>query len=176
MKKILCAIGCATCIAACSNGSMQKNSNSSNLKKISFADTELSIPSELILRPSAELNEHQVIDNDLNKNDLDKPEEYRIELTAISKHCSPVITGTSKSIVTSNTNGQTSWGKIDFWNHGMDYEPGTEPVCRPAGGPSGTGYALCSEKDGKTVVICISQMTDNPKLAEDIFKTFRWTK
>lgn len=48
------------------------------------------------------------------------------------------------------------------------------PLCRPTG--SGVAYSLCSEKDGKTVVICISQMTDNPQLAEDIFKTFRWTK
>jgi hypothetical protein len=37
-------------------------------------------------------------------------------------------------------------------------------------------YALCSEKDGKTVVICISQMQDDPKLAQEIFETFRWVE
>jgi hypothetical protein len=37
-------------------------------------------------------------------------------------------------------------------------------------------YALCSEKDGKTVVICISQMTDNREQAKEIFETFRWTQ
>lgn len=36
-------------------------------------------------------------------------------------------------------------------------------------------YGFCSEKDGKTVVICISQMTDDPDLAKQIFETFRWT-
>jgi len=39
-----------------------------------------------------------------------------------------------------------------------------------------SAYALCSEKDGKRVVVCIQQMTDNPKLAEEIFSTFRWAK
>lgn len=37
-----------------------------------------------------------------------------------------------------------------------------------------SAYALCSERDGKTVVICLSQMTDDPKMAEEIFSTFRW--
>lgn len=39
-----------------------------------------------------------------------------------------------------------------------------------------SAYALCSEKNGKTVVICISQVTDDPDLAEQIFETFRWTE
>jgi len=37
-------------------------------------------------------------------------------------------------------------------------------------------YALCSEKDGKRVVVCIQQIKDDPKLAEEIFSTFRWTE
>ncbi len=37
-----------------------------------------------------------------------------------------------------------------------------------------SAYAFCSQKNGKTVLICISQMTDNPGLAEEIFRTFRW--
>jgi hypothetical protein len=39
-----------------------------------------------------------------------------------------------------------------------------------------SAYAMCSEKDGKTVVICISQMKDDPEMAKQIFETFRWTK
>ncbi len=39
-----------------------------------------------------------------------------------------------------------------------------------------SAYALCSEKDGKTVVICVSQVTDDPDLARSIFETFRWTE
>jgi hypothetical protein len=39
-----------------------------------------------------------------------------------------------------------------------------------------SAYALCSEHNGKTVVICLSQATDDPKMAEEIFSTFRWTE
>jgi hypothetical protein len=38
-----------------------------------------------------------------------------------------------------------------------------------------SAYALCSEKNGKTIVICVSQVTDNPDFAKQIFETFRWT-
>lgn len=99
-----------------------------------------------------------------------------IKIVDFNDSCSPSVTGASSGATLEKANGKAEWGRVDFWDHGMDYEPGTEPLCRAAGGPTGTGYALCSEKDGKTVVICISQMSDNPKLAEDIFKTFRWTK
>lgn len=64
-------------------------------------------------------------------------------------------------------------GKIDFFEkYGHDYEPTREPYCRPY--ESGAGYSLCSQHNGKTVLICISQRVDNPALAEEIFKTFRW--
>lgn len=36
------------------------------------------------------------------------------------------------------------------------------------------GYALCSQRGDKTVVICLQQMKDDPKQAEEIFSTFRW--
>lgn len=39
-----------------------------------------------------------------------------------------------------------------------------------------SAYALCSEREGKRVVVCVQQMTDNPKLAEEIFSTFHWTE
>jgi hypothetical protein len=39
-----------------------------------------------------------------------------------------------------------------------------------------SGYGFCAEKDDKRVVVCIEQITDNPKLAEEIFSTFRWTE
>jgi hypothetical protein len=51
----------------------------------------------------------------------------------------------------------------------------SQPICRPGSG-NGSAYALCSEKDGKTVLICISQVTDNPDLAKQIFETFRWLR
>lgn len=69
------------------------------------------------------------------------------------------------------------WGKVDFFEiYGMDYELNKEPLCHPKSGKDGAAYALCSEKDGKTVLICVSQVTDNPELARQIFETFRWTE
>lgn len=37
-------------------------------------------------------------------------------------------------------------------------------------------YAFCSEQGEKIVAICLSQITDDPEMAEEIFKTFRWVK
>lgn len=80
------------------------------------------------------------------------------------------------------------WGKVDYWdtgvNEGVDTIPST--LCSPPRLWSEewyirepgqfAAYALCSEKDGKRVVVCVQQMTDNPELAEEIFSTFRWTE
>jgi hypothetical protein len=37
-------------------------------------------------------------------------------------------------------------------------------------------YLLCSEHDGKTVVVEINQVTPDPEMAEKIFSTFKWTE
>ncbi len=55
----------------------------------------------------------------------------------------------------------------------MDFPREYTDICGPYT-VNHTMYAFCSQKDSKTVVICFSQMTDNPELAEEIFKTFRW--
>jgi len=114
-----------------------------------------------------------------------KPGNYPIyQLNAVGDYdvtildslsCSPSLIGASKTQSLPGTNGSTTWGKVDFFDIWKgDYAPGEQPRCRPMGGENGAGYAFCSEKDGKTVLICISQVTDNPKLAEEIFGTFRW--
>ena len=91
---------------------------------------------------------------------------------------------------------KTQWGRVDFWDKSQDVPIGPQPVCEPltiySMGPGTTAerweewerspqrgqgyYALCSEHDGKQVLICISQVTDNPTLAKQIFDSFRWTK
>ena len=53
-------------------------------------------------------------------------------------------------------------GVVKYWN-------GT--AAKRAG-----AYVLCSQKDGKQVLICVSEITDNPQLAEQIFSTFKWLK
>jgi len=69
-------------------------------------------------------------------------------------------------------NGQLNvTGKVDY---PLDYSSTPiVPDCRPYR-PSTASYILCSEKDGKQAVICVTQVTDNPNLAEEIFSTFRW--
>jgi len=104
--------------------------------------------------------------------------------------CSPEVTGVSTSESLAGTNGNTTWGRVDAFDRPMaDFPPGTQPLCRPPilewnydeakGGvlrlSNDAAYVLCSGRNGKTVLICISQVTDNPALAEQIFMTFRWT-
>lgn len=66
-------------------------------------------------------------------------------------------------------------GYVDYFDT-MDTPVGNpDPPCRPPGGKDSAAYVFCSEKDGKQVVICISQQTANLALAQKIFSTFRWT-
>lgn len=118
------------------------------------------------------------------KNSLD---EVTVDVFNLSSSCSPDVTGLTSESVSPlpNTGGKTLWGK----------EPRPSPygysdaLCRTmvttltkteywqnTGIERSAAYVLCSEKDGKTVVICITQMTDNPAIAKQIFETFRWTK
>ena len=100
--------------------------------------------------------------------------------------CSPSITGASRTSPLETTPGKTNWGRVDAYDtpESLDREP---VLCSPpkvswlidAEGNAkleSSAYALCSEKDGKTVVICIGQMTDNPEMAKQIFETFRWVE
>ena len=71
---------------------------------------------------------------------------------------------------------KTQWGRSDL-NDLMEqegYTPSYETGNVKCGGAPNV-YAFCSERAGKTIVICINQTTDNPTLAEEIFKTFKWT-
>ena len=88
--------------------------------------------------------------------------------------CPPPNFGISN--YTKNKNGMM-WGRVDYWDRGPGFPP--EPLCRPpvvhfdVDSPAKT-YGFCAEKDDRTVLICISQMTDNPSLASQIFSSFRW--
>ena len=109
---------------------------------------------------------------------IDSPISIRtIELHEIGIPCTPSLIGVSQPSPLTDANGKAEWGRVTYWDrfpHDVGFsEP--EPHCRPASG-NGNAYALCSEKNGKTVVICISQVTDDPALAKQIFETFRWTE
>lgn len=98
------------------------------------------------------------------------PSDFQVTVE-LTENCSERFTGVSESI-----NSMIGfWGKNDFFERMKnDYIPGEEPTCRPPSG--GASYVFCAEKDNKSVLICVNQQTDNPALAEEIFKTFRWTK
>lgn len=98
-----------------------------------------------------------------------------MSMKRIDDNCSTTITGASQMIDIPNTRGATSWGKFDY-EFSPDPKIGEgQFYCAPFSSTPHL-YVLCSEKDKKTVLICVSQATDNPDLARKIFETFRWTK
>jgi hypothetical protein len=87
--------------------------------------------------------------------------------------CTESNIGVSKAENFTAINSKTILGKVTFT--GYDYPPNFIK-CSSLYGDNAATYAFCSEKDEKRVVICVSQMTDNPTLAKEIFETFRWTE
>ena len=115
-----------------------------------------------------------------------KPNDFEIGIDVVNAKCSPSITGSSQTSPLVNAGADADWGRVDAYDtpESLDREP---VLCSPpkvswlidAEGNAkleSSAYALCSEKDGKTVVICIGQMTDNPEMAKQIFETFRWVE
>ncbi len=113
-----------------------------------------------------------------------------ISFIADSSPCSPSLTGVSQTTDLPGTGGKTVWGRfadaemmaVNAYPDQLCHGPPPSEKCADRHEPfqfcddGSRTYALCSEKAGKTVVICISQQTDNPALAKQIFETFRWTE
>ena len=101
------------------------------------------------------------------------PASNELGLGSIEFHdttsCAPDVLGISQPTIQEKGIAQ---GKVDY---PLDYElKQLIPDCRPYK-PDTVSYILCSEKNGKRIAICIFQVIDNPDLAEQIFRTFRWT-
>lgn len=108
--------------------------------------------------------------------------------------CSRYRLGVSRVKHLSNTSGATVWGRVDYWDTYPGESTTPRPTCRPPriyySRPNnvsdhietvtlqnGQGtYALCSTKSDKAILICVSQVTDDPDLARQIFESFRWLK
>lgn len=101
------------------------------------------------------------------------------------KSCSPLITGVTNLSSLPNTNG--GWGRVDAfdardikggWPEGYELPESIFTIlCTNSGLPITTKtYAFCSEKNSKTVVICINPIKDDPEMAKQIFESFRWTE
>jgi hypothetical protein len=105
------------------------------------------------------------------------PHDYSIYLFSNKvSNCSKETIGISKIKYKEEDN--VIWGRVDAWDgQGIEgWEPSmdlSKVVCKPS---ATVTFALCAEKNGKTVVVCINQMTDNPDQAKQIFETFRWTE
>lgn len=113
------------------------------------------------------------VSNGLSPDDADY---VRMDIyhTSPSPHCNN--TGVLHPTRTIETDVErTFWGKVDEVYSDGDLSPNcyTRSIYGQAG-PYSASYALCSERDGKTVFICMMQVQDNLALAEEIFATFRW--
>jgi len=152
----------------------------------------LGIP-EFAFIPNKSPVKDQIFFGNIKQPGKHKSNDIDIELYSDSTvySCAPSLTGASRTQGLPATGKYSVWGKVDaFDTPNPDFPPDSQPLCRPPilkwdydesrGGilrlSDDAAYVLCSEKDGKRVLICISQVTDDPKLAEQIFKTFRWTE
>lgn len=158
-----------TCLAAC--------------QKITTPEKELSIWPEFSIKPSITFTEKFIRSDGsiawINYNDNTAHRasgDILVELYNLKNQiCSSSLHGASETVSLFSSEN-SNWGKVDFFEiNGHDFE-GNPPICEPYGGETAEAYVLCSEKDGKTVVICINEMTNNPELAKEIFETFKWTE
>ncbi len=108
------------------------------------------------------------------------PQDFTIGIQGLSRSspCSPSLTGASHTTPLQNANGESEWGKVDVFElqrlEGWQPEYDLSTVLCTSSLP--VVYALCSTNGENTVVMCISEQTDNPALAKQIFETFQWTK
>ena len=113
--------------------------------------------------------------------DLDyKKSDYAIEIyDQKNEKCGPSLTGASQLQPLKEADPSIQWGVVDILKRMKEGDSGYFPpfnIDHMKCGGSKFSYAFCVEKNGETTLICINQETDNPKQAEDILKTFRWTK
>lgn len=172
----------AILLISCSAENSNRNSNNWHTYQNVNYNYLLKIPDEAYI-PNKSQAKDQVFFGNIKQLEENSGEAFDIQIYGKkdSNNCVPSITGTSNLKNLSNeVMGKSGWGRMDAWDgygqEGWEYDPKwANIVCKKEGTPAPQEiYVLCAEKDEKTVVICINQMTDNPQLAEEIFKTFRW--
>lgn len=110
MRSYLFIIGMQIVLAGCSTISLvpQPTESDSSIQVVSTAGATINVPTNLIVHPSAD--DHKVIDNDENGNDLDLPNEYRVEMTPLANiNCSPL--GITAPIPMTIGDDMGMWGK-----------------------------------------------------------------
>lgn len=173
---ILCAV-----LASCTNSPVQTNSQIYNSNEGTFV---ISLPNEMHRFKTDRIEDS--FDTNPTNNPNSKT-DYRLYFASSPTSCSSDFIGSSQVSDLHNS----KWGRVDYFDS-PDIINGPlreELPCQPPEiswqldangniiGPAldrGEAYVFCSEKSGKRVLICLSQMTDEPQLAEQIFSTFRW--
>lgn len=157
------------------------------MKWFDFQNSKFLIPKESSIFATGDQN-RKIIDNDFNDNDLDLPEEYRIQIISTAPPCIPLTLGVFSTQSLILPDGTTAmWGWVE--RRSM-HDPNPDALChypqtkecsgpewkeRPCEDAAGA-YGFCAEKNGKRVVICIEQMTKDETMAKQIFESFRWTE
>ncbi len=164
-------------LSACSTNTIDVENHDKTSTKINIGDNNyiFEIPKVPYIKQieDGDVAATNFPDNKMMSND------WRVEIyEQQNSSCTPAQIGISSPILEETKNAEyRMWGEVDQKNDGSY----PDPNCRvksvyPHKNPyeQMTAYAFCSQKEEKTVLICISQMTDNPKLAEEIFSTFKW--
>jgi len=108
-------------------------------------------------------------------------DDYYLSVDHLSSlTCTLSSLGTSEPVVNMQKPGEILvWGEIDQKNDGTYSWPNClVKSIYPDKNPREhlTAYGLCAEKDGRKILICITQVTKDFDLAKQIFSTFRWTE
>lgn len=104
----------------------------------------------------------------------DSFEKIRMTIYDDLESCNSEAIGISHPVIL--TELEAVWGKMDYREIYMgDFPLGYTDICGTYDSGSHM-YAFCSEKNDKRIAICLNQQNDDPEMAEEIFKTFKWTK
>lgn len=178
----------ALLVTACQIPGKEVNTSSEDMNKIRYQnevlDYEILFPS--IITDSGSWLDSVTNDSgpffgskvDRSIDSLINQRDINIRIYNNIANCPPMLIGISlPALEEQRGDGYRMWGDVDQKDDGSY----PAPNCRvksvyPEKNPQEhmTAHAFCSQKNGKTVLICISQITDNPGLAEEIFRTFRW--
>lgn len=100
--------------------------------------------------------------------------------------CDPFITGSSQMQSLIENHPETIWGRVDAYDFALNPNR-MNVLCKPLNlkwegkdeniaKATSFAYVLCSQKNQKAILVCISEERDNPDFAKRIFKTFQLTK
>ncbi len=98
-----------------------------------------------------------------------------ISVEVTSRPCSSALTGAQNMVPISTSSLSPVWGRVEAWDIPMQEVEGI--ICSKAVTPAPKEiYALCADRSGQTVVICIHQENNKTEMAQQIFESFRWTE